>query len=176
MIALGRKPKRTKFDVLGREQVLAGRQRAVIGAGDLGKQRKVERIARLLEPAQPERLECLGVGQRLGAIELAVGVDCKLGMGRQDRLDRLDPAHVVGERQPADLHLQHGVAGVEMAAHLVLHVLEGLSWRVPAAADIAEHLVRGLAAAVALGQQAVQRQACDLGTASHAPPRSCRSG
>ena len=40
----------------------------------------------------------------------------------------------------ADLHLQHGVAGVEMTAHLVLQVLHGLAGEVPAAADVAEHL------------------------------------
>ena len=50
-----------------------------------------------------------------------------------------------------------------MAAHLVLHVLEGLAGRVPAAADVAEHLLRDLAAVVALRQHAVQRLALDLG-------------
>ena len=55
------------------------------------------------------------------------------------------------------------VAGVEMAAHLVLHVGERLARRVPAAADVAEHLVGDLAAVVALGQHAVQRLAGDLG-------------
>ena len=37
---------------------------------------------------------------------------------------RFDPPHVVVERQAADLHLHQRVAGVEMAAHLVLQVLE----------------------------------------------------
>jgi hypothetical protein len=49
-----------------------------------------------------------------------------------------------------------------MAAHLVLQIADGLPRPVPAAADIAEHLLRDPAAAVAIGQQAVERQARDL--------------
>jgi hypothetical protein len=61
------------------------------------------------------------------------------------------------ERQAADLHLHQGVAGVEMPAHLVLQVFDGLPGPVPAAADIAEHFVGQLAVVEAFGQQAVQR-------------------
>ena len=39
------------FDVLRREQVLAGRERVRIGLRDFGKGRKIQRVARLLEPA-----------------------------------------------------------------------------------------------------------------------------
>ena len=42
-------------------------------------------------------------------------------------------------------------------------MLDRLAGRVPAAADVTEHLVRRLAAVVALGQQAMQRLAGDLG-------------
>ena len=62
------------FDVLRREQVLAGGQRRVVDAGDLGKQREIERIARLLEPAQLEtarvRAHKLSASSRLN-LELA---------------------------------------------------------------------------------------------------------
>ncbi len=50
-----------------------------------------------------------------------------------------------------------------MAAHLVLQILGGLARRVPAAADVAEHLVGDLAAIEALGQHHVQRLLRDLG-------------
>src|SRR5437660_11508157 len=50
-----------------------------------------------------------------------------------------------------------------MRAHLVLEVLDRLAGRIPAAADVTEHLVRRLAAVVALGEQAMQRLAGDLG-------------
>ena len=63
------------FDVLGRKQILAGRQRRLVDAGQFGEQREVERIARLLEPAQLERRKRLGIGKRLGAVEFAIGVD-----------------------------------------------------------------------------------------------------
>jgi hypothetical protein len=77
-------------------------------------------------------------------------------------LDRLHPAQVLVERQAADLHLHHGVAGIEMAAHLVLQVRHGLAGPVPAAADVAKHLGRDLAAVVALGEQAMELLAGDL--------------
>jgi hypothetical protein len=49
-----------------------------------------------------------------------------------------------------------------MTMHLVLQIADGLPRPVPAAADIAEHLLGDSAAAVAIGQQAVERQARDL--------------
>ena len=49
-----------------------------------------------------------------------------------------------------------------MAAHLVLQIPDGLARPVPAAADVAEDLLRDLAAAVALGKQLVQRLLRDL--------------
>jgi hypothetical protein len=49
-----------------------------------------------------------------------------------------------------------------MAAHLVLQILGGLTRPIPAATDVAEHLVGQLAAAVALGEHPVQRLLRDL--------------
>ena len=78
------------FNVLRREQILAGRERRLIGRGDLGEQRKIERIARLLEPAQPERRQPARIGQRIVAAEFRIGVDRELAASRQDRFHRLD--------------------------------------------------------------------------------------
>src|SRR5579862_9116525 len=50
-----------------------------------------------------------------------------------------------------------------MAPHLVLQVLDGLARRVPAATDIAEYLVGGLAAVEPLGEHDMQRLVRDLG-------------
>ncbi len=101
--------------VLRGEQILAGGERRVIGVGDLGKQREIERIARLLEPAQRERLKPARIGQRLVAAEFRIGIDRKLAAARQDRFHRLDAGEIVGKRHAADFHLHHGVAGIEMA-------------------------------------------------------------
>ncbi len=70
---------------------------------------------------------------------------------------------IVGERHAADFHLHHRVAGIEMAAHLVLQVRDGFAGRIPAAADVAEHFVDRPAAVVALGEQPMQRLSGDLG-------------
>jgi len=61
--------------VLGRIEILAGCQRRIIGGGDLGIERVVERMAWLLEPFEAEGLERLGIDKGGGAIELAIGVD-----------------------------------------------------------------------------------------------------
>src|SRR5262249_61706251 len=45
----------------------------------------------------------------------------------------------------------------------VLQIFHGLTWGIPAAADVAEDLGSGLAAVVALGQHAVERFRGDLG-------------
>ena len=110
------------LDVRRREQVLAGRERRRIGGGDLGGERIVERIARLLEPREPEGRQRLGIGERLVAAEFAVGVDRQPAARRHDVEHGRDRLDVLGKRQAADLHLHHRVAGIEMAAHLVLHV------------------------------------------------------
>src|SRR5579862_5927748 len=151
------------FHVLSGEQILAGGERRVVGAGDLGEQREVERVARLLEPAEPKRFESSRVGQRLIAAEFGVGVDRELAATRQERFHRLDAGEIVSELHAADFHLEHRIAGIEMAAHLVLQILRGLAWRVPARAHVAKHLLGDLAIIVVLGEQAVQRLLRDLG-------------
>jgi hypothetical protein len=72
------------------------------------------------------------------------------------------PTRRTSSASAADLHLDHGVAGIEVPAHLVLQILGGLAREIPAAANVAEHPVAHLAAAVALGQQPVQRLLSDL--------------
>ena len=151
------------LDVLRGEQILAGGQRRVIGVGDLGKQRKIQRIARLLEPAQPERREAARISQRLVTAEFRIGIDRKLSAARQNRFHRLDPRQIVGELHAADFHLHHGVAGIEMTLHLVGQIPGGFAGRIPAAADIAKNLVGDFAALVTLGKQPMQRFAGDLG-------------
>src|ERR1039458_4842367 len=54
------------FHVLRREQIFAGRERRIVDAGELGEQRAVERIARLLEPAQGERLQPARIRKKIG--------------------------------------------------------------------------------------------------------------
>ena len=119
-------------------------------------------MARLLEPFQPERPQRLRIGQRLDALELAVGVDREARPASQDIEYRFDAPAVLGEPEAADLHLHHGVAGIEMAAHLVLEIGDGLPRPIPAAADITKHLAGQAAAAVAVGEHPVQRHIGDL--------------
>src|SRR5262249_57765001 len=54
-------------------------------------------------------------------------------------------------------------AGIEMTAHLALQVLDCLSRRVPAATDIAEHLLRNTAAIKTPGEHGIKRLVRDLG-------------
>ena len=116
--------------VLRRIQILAGREWRRVNAGNLGEQRKIERIARLLEPAQAERRERLGVAQaprRDRICELASTASRAPEPTTSSTAS--SAAKVLVERHAADLHLHHRVAGVEMAAHLVLQVLDGLARR-----------------------------------------------
>ena len=73
-----------------------------------------------------------------------------------------DAAAVLGERRAADLHLDDGVAAVEIAAHLGAQRRVVLAGIVVAAGGIDEDARVGLAP-LALGQQAEQRLARDLG-------------
>ncbi len=61
----------------------------------------------------------------------------------------------------ADLHLHHGIAAVEIAAHLGAQLLDALAGIVVAAGGIDEDARIGLAA-VAFGEQPEQRLAGDL--------------
>src|SRR5262245_59384984 len=56
VVAIRTKPAKTNeiFHVLRRKKIFAGRERRIIIAGNLREQGKIERIAWLFEPAQPE--------------------------------------------------------------------------------------------------------------------------
>ena len=164
VVAVRTQPAKTNeiFHVLRRKKIFSGRERGIIRVGDLREQGKIERIAWLLEPAQPERRERLGVCEGFLAAELGVGIDRELRMRGQDRLDGFYSAHVLGERETSDLHFHHRVTGVEMATHLVLQIFDGLARGVPTAANVAEDLGGGLTVIVTLGKHAVERFAGDL--------------
>src|SRR5713101_4847431 len=98
-------------------------------------------MAWLLEPFEAEGFERRGVGKGGGTIELAIGVDREAVFAPQHLQHRLDAVAILHDRQAADLYLDHGVAGREMAAYLVLQVRDGLAPPVPAATHIAKHLV-----------------------------------
>ena len=71
-----------------------------------------------------EWCERLRIGERLVAAEFGVGVDREHAhCAGRIALTASTRRRSSRERQAADLHLHHGVAGVEMAAHLVLQVL-----------------------------------------------------
>src|SRR4029079_19450210 len=85
------------LDVLGRKQVLAGREWRPINGGNFRKQRKVEWITRLLKPAQAEWLKPARIGERGSAVEFRIGVDRELCTRRQDRFHRRDAGEVLVE-------------------------------------------------------------------------------
>ena len=55
-------------------------------------------------------------------IEAAVGVDAELLAVLQHAQDRVDAAQVFVQRRAADLLLDHRVAAIDVAAHLVLEL------------------------------------------------------
>src|SRR5581483_5143062 len=74
---------------------------------------------------------------------------------------RLDARAILLERRAADLHLHHGVAAIEIAAHLRAQLGEVLPRIIVAARGIDEDFGVG-GCAVALGKEAEQRLAGDL--------------
>ena len=130
---------------------------------ELGLELEVERIARLLVPEESVRRERPRVLDRGLEIEAAVRVDRELLARAHDLDHRLDAPQVVVERFAADLHLDDGVAEVEIALHLVLQRLHVLARVVVAAGRVDEDAVVGPAAVVALGEHAVERLLFDLG-------------
>ena len=149
------------LDVLRGKQILAGRQRRIVIGGDLGQKRVIERIARLLEPAQAERPQAARISERVVADKFRIGVDRKLAALRQDRFDRLDAGEIVGQRHAADLHLHHRIAGVEMASHLVLQIV---AWSCPARTSRRRH------------SRTLSRRSCRRCSARRAPRCSGFSG
>src|SRR5262249_60946576 len=76
---------------------------------------------------------------------------------------RFQAVKIFVKGQTADFHLHHCIARVEMTPHFLLKIPNCLPWPVPAAADIAEHPLRNIAAVETLRQQNVQRLIRDLG-------------
>ena len=148
--------------VLHREQVLPGRERALVGLRELGVQRVVERLDRLLVPEQVVRRQRLGVGQRGVAVEAPVGVDGQPLPGLEHLQHGVDPAQVVVERRTADLHLDDGVAAVGVAAHLVLQGGQPLLRVVVAPGGVDEDPALRAAVAVPVREQDVQRLLLEL--------------
>ena len=148
--------------VLVREQVLARRHGAGVELGQGRLQRVVEGIADLLVPEQRVVAQHLGIGDGGLEVEAPVGVDRELRLRADLGEHRLDAAPVLGEGCAADLHLDDVVAAVEIAAHLGPQRRVVLARIVVAAGRVDEDARVGLAA-VALGQEAEERLAGDLG-------------
>ncbi len=114
-----------------------------IDIGEVAHQLVVERIARLLVPAEAVSGHCLAVGNRGGRVEAAIGVD-REPPGIADHGERrLDPAQVLLERRPADLHLERGVAHAGIGLHLVLEAAEAVLGIVVSAGGIDRHALGG---------------------------------
>src|SRR5262249_17826178 len=122
------------LNILRRIEVFTGRERLVVGLCEFCEQRKIERVAMLLEPAQLEWRECLGVAQGFVAIEFAIRVDSETVSRTDDFEHRLKAPKVFREWQASDLHLDHFVACAEVTPHLVPEVLDRLPRPIPAAA------------------------------------------
>src|SRR5262245_16910629 len=151
------------FHILRRIEVFSGRKWRLVIFCELGEQREIKRVAWFLEPPQLERRERPGVAQGFGAIELAIGINSE-ALARSDDLEHgLKPTDVLVERQAADFHLHHRVAGAKVTAHFLLQVLDGLPGPVPAATDVTKHLVGNFAAIESLGEQHAQRLVGNLG-------------
>ncbi len=148
--------------ILMREQVLAGGGGALVAAAQFGLEGIVERIARLLVPEQAIGRERLGIGERGVEIEAAIGIDGEILAVAHHLEHGLDAAQILGERRAADLHLDDAIAAVAIAFHLRLERRQVLARLVVAAGGIDPDLVVGLAAAIAVGEQAVERLALDL--------------
>ena len=150
--------------VLLREQVLARRERRLVDLGQLGHQRVVERVGRLLVPAQLVGREHLRIGACFVGCEAAIGIDGEVPAIVADQLEhRLEPLDVLGDGGAAHFHLELGVTHVEIAAHLVEQFGDALAGRVPAAAHIDEHVGLFAAGIVAIRDRLVGGLLLDLG-------------
>jgi hypothetical protein len=90
------------------------------GRGQRGVRQVVERVERLLVPAQAESLDGASERDRGGEVELAVDVDRQPLAGADDLQHRLDTLQILGQRHAAHLHLHAGIAEAEIVLHLVL--------------------------------------------------------
>ena len=148
--------------VLHREQIFARRHRVLVVVAQRGLELEVERVARLLVPEQVVLRQRLGIGDGGVEVEASVGVHAQLLAVLQHAQDRVDAAKIFVERRAADLLLDHGIAAVDVAAHLVLELVVVLTGVVVATGGIDEDLAVRLAVTVAVGQQLEQGLALDL--------------
>ena len=147
--------------ILMAEQVFAGGHGPGVELRQRRLQRIVQRIAGLLVPEQRIVAQHFGVGDRGLQIEAAIGVHRELRLTADFLQHRLNALAVLVERGAADLHLHHGVAAVEIAAHLGAQSAEVLAGIVVAACRVDKNARIGLHA-VPLGQQPEQRLARNL--------------
>ena len=145
------------------EQVLGGRERSAVVAAELGLEAVVERIPGLLVPAQAVWLHPLTVGDGGLEVEPAVGVDGEPAPVLHEPEHGLEARHVLVEARASDLHLQMRVALVEVAAHLRDEPVGALVGVVVAARRVDLHVRVEATAVVAVGQQAIQGDAGELG-------------
>ena len=137
--------------------------------GEFGLERVVERVARLLVPMQIIRRQRLRVGDGGIQVELPVGVHREVPALAHDLEHRLDSPSVVIERLTAYLHLDGGVAALQIAPHLVLQGLQILARIVVAPGGVDGYLLVALPAPVDIRQVAVERFFLDFG--HHVPDR-----
>src|SRR5690606_25702499 len=94
--------------------------------------------------------------------EATVRIDAQLLPVLEHVEDGIDAPQVVVERSAADLLLDHGVAAIDVAAHLVPEAGEVLSGIVVAAGGVDEDAPIRPAVAVAFREQLVERLVLDL--------------
>ena len=150
--------------VLQREQVLAGRDGAGVGRRHRRIEGEVQGVARLLVPGEAVGRHRLAVLERGRLIEAAVGVHREpRAVAAEQRQHRLDPCKVVVQGGAADLHLDLGVALVEIALHLGDEAIRSLVRVVVAAGGVDRDapLRRGVAGV--FGDQRPERHVAELG-------------
>ena len=149
--------------VLHGKQVLASSDGSGVDLHNLGVQRIVQRIDRLLEPRQVIARQRLRAGQRIDPVEAAVGIHGEALTRPQHTQHGLNPSQVLRERCAPDLHLHHRVAQVEVGAHLLGQRLQVLAGVVVATRGVHEHGAVDAAVAVPVGEELEQREPRELG-------------
>ena len=147
--------------ILMAEQIFPGGHGAGIKIAKGGLQRVVERVTRFFVPEQRKFAQHFGVGNCGFQIEATVGVNCQLARAAKFFEHGFNPCAVFIEGRATDLHFDHRVAAVKVAAHLAAqrsHVFAGV---VVATSRIHKHL-RVSHQAVPLSEQAKKRLAGDL--------------
>ena len=158
---------------------------AGVALGQLGLQRVVERVARLLVPAQPVRRERLGVGERgrRRSKRPLASTASRRPSPTTASTASIAP-QVLGQRRAADLHLDRRCSpGRGSRASRPAGRARSLPGLVVAAGGVDPDALVGLAAAVAIGEEPPERLALDLGDGvpdghveRRRPRRSARRG